>query len=46
MDNSYTFAAINGKEELLSEITKLERDIASKTGQDIILIAYTKEGNR
>ncbi|EGL19193.1 MULTISPECIES: hypothetical protein [unclassified Paenibacillus] len=41
--NGYTFAELNGKEELIEEIRSLESKLQEQTGEPITLIAYEKE---
>lgn len=43
MDKSYKFANLVKDEEIIKDITRYENELAGKTGQDIVLIAYTKE---
>lgn len=43
MRDEYDFATINGKDDILHEITELEKKISRKTGDEIVLIAYKNE---
>lgn len=43
MDNNYKFAQMTNKEELLQQITNLEKELSRKIGNDIVLIAYTPQ---
>ena len=37
--NNYT--NLNGREDLLESITTLEKELAAKTGKEIVLVAYS-----
>ena len=37
--NNYT--NLNGREDLLASITALEKELAAKTGKDIVLVAFS-----
>jgi len=41
--SGYTFAELNGKEDLVEEIRTLESKLQEQTGEAITLIAYEKE---
>lgn len=43
MERQYEFMELDGREELLNEITKLEEKISKETGDDCILVAYSRE---
>jgi hypothetical protein len=43
MENNYKFAQMTNKEELLQQITNLEKELTKKIGNDIVLIAYTPQ---
>jgi hypothetical protein len=43
MNKQYDFTNLNGKEEILSEITRLESRLSQEVGNDVILIAYSKD---
>lgn len=43
MNKQYDFTNLNGKEEILSEITGLESRLSQEVGKDVILIAYSKD---
>lgn len=36
-----TFTNLNGREDLLDSITALEKELAAKTGKDVVLVAFT-----
>lgn len=36
-----TYTNLNGNEELLSSITALEKELATKTGKEVSLVAYS-----
>ena len=42
MESDYRFAALSNQDELLHRITVLEQELSEKTGEKIVLIAYTK----
>ena len=37
--NNYT--NLNGREDLLESITTLEKELAAKTGKDVVLVAFS-----
>lgn len=43
MNNSFKLAPLANNEEVLQYISKYENDLKTKTGKDIVLIAYAKE---
>lgn len=36
-----TYTDLNGREDLLSSITALEKELAAKTGKEVSLVAYS-----
>ncbi len=45
MEQPYTFAELNIKQESIDQIKQLERHLSVEMGQEITLIAYTKESD-
>jgi hypothetical protein len=43
MDNSYKLVSLASQDEVIKDITKYENELEKKVGQDIVLIAYTKD---
>jgi hypothetical protein len=43
MDNSYRLVSLASQDEIIEDITKYEIELEKKVGQDIVLIAYTKD---
>lgn len=43
MDKMYKIVALNSQDEVIKDITKYEMELKKKVGQDVVLIAYTKE---
>ena len=45
MDNGYEFAEFSNHQDVIRKINEFEKDLKNSTGQDIVLIAYTKDNN-
>lgn len=43
MDYNFSYAPLNGREDVLEILAKYEGELARKLGEDIVLIAYTKK---
>lgn len=43
MDNLYKLVSLASQDEVIKDITKYEIELKKKVGQDIVLIAYTKD---
>lgn len=43
MDDHYTFADITDQKDFLVKISEYEKELKQRTGQDIVLIAYTRK---
>ena len=43
MNKSYKLVSLGNQDEVIKDITKYETELKKKIGQDIVLIAYTKE---
>lgn len=41
MQREYQFAQLNNDNDLMREITKYEEALKTKTGKDIVLVAYS-----
>lgn len=43
MDVDYKLATIKNDERIIEQITKYENELSQEIGQDVILIAYTRD---
>lgn len=43
MDNNYHLADMKDKDGFLNQISKYEEELSTVAGNDVILIAYTKD---
>ena len=43
MSDQYKIASLNNKDDIIRDISKYESDLKKKLGQDVVLIAYSKE---
>jgi hypothetical protein len=41
--NNYRLAAFNNSQDLLEDIARYESEMKRKLGQEVVLIAYTKD---
>jgi hypothetical protein len=42
MENQYKFADFTNQKDFLMKISEYEKELKQNTGQDIVLIAYTR----
>jgi hypothetical protein len=42
-NNGYRLASFNNSQDLLKDISRYESDMERKLGQEVVLIAYTKD---
>lgn len=43
MNNKYKLVSLASRDEVINDITKYEMELRNKVGQEIVLIAYTKD---
>ncbi|MCR4436930.1 MAG: hypothetical protein QHH06_12405 [Clostridiales bacterium] len=43
MNDNYRLASLAKQDDLINEISRYENELTKRTGQDIVLIAYSKE---